>query len=427
LLVAHQCGEARVWQQEEVNWIARVATEVGKALYQARLFRRVEVENSQLQILKRSIQLLRDRPERDDILKVVVEAIRKAMKVDRAIVCRFDANWSGTVVAESVISSLPKTLGARIKDSCFARAYAEKRNDRAIAIDNIYAAQLSDCCLEQLEAFAVRACLVAPIEQNGQLFGLLIVQQCIEPRQWQQSESNLLIQLVLQASMALDRAFLEEEKHQAQQVAQTASQESQQQQAIFQRQISELIGDSITAFERLSQEVSHHSEAIATFLAQIHGTDAPATESASVQQIAYWEPSESARESEEAKDDLAWHDIVTMQDAIAQASEKINHLNQSYQQIFEAMERINALKEQASLPMAERANNPSIDAKRLRELSAETKPSFAQTQNLALTNQFLLEMVDMTSSISEEFTTVSESFNKLLAFLQKQSNSGDRS
>jgi methyl-accepting chemotaxis protein PixJ len=438
LLVAHQCDDARVWKGDEIQGVTQIATQVGFTLENARLLKQVEIESGQNHALKNFTQLLQPHLDREYILKAVVEEVRKTMKVDRALIYSFDENWFGTIIAESVVTGLPKALRARIKDPCFALDYAEKyRNGRVRAIDNIYEAELTDCHLEQLEAFAVRASMVAPILQDDRLFGLLIVHQCAQPRQWQQFETDFLSQLAMQAGLALDRARLREESDRAQQEAKRASQESQRQQAILQRQISEAVADGKMAFETFSQEIACQSEAIADFLARIQAIDATQTKRDSAQQIPYWEPSPRSQPSQETNGERLWDDMTTIQDAIAEATEKIKYLNHSYQKIFEMMNRINELKERTSkpsaLPAVYRASNLSIEAKRIQEVSedsslpiAEIRPSFSQTQNLALANQFLLEIVTMTNSVSEEFMTVTQSFNKLVAFLQERSNDRDR-
>jgi GAF domain-containing protein len=199
---------------------------VGFALDNATLLRQLETEGMQNRLLKNFTLCIREKLDEEDLLKVTVEETRKAIGADRAIVYRFDANWEGTVVAESVLPNFPRSLRATIKDPCFAKDYAQKyRDGRIRAINNIYEADLTECHREQLESFAVKANLVAPILMGDRLYGLLIVHQCSAPRNWQNLEIDLLTQLALQTGLALDRATLIEEVEQARQLAQKASQE----------------------------------------------------------------------------------------------------------------------------------------------------------------------------------------------------------
>ncbi|MEC4815008.1 MAG: GAF domain-containing protein [Scytonema sp. PMC 1069.18] len=148
----------------------------------------------------------------EEVLRTAVEEVRQAFKTDRVIVFRFDRNWDGSVVEESVAPGWPKALWSTVHDPCFAEEYIEKyRQGRVHAIDNIYEADTTECHIALLERFAVKANLVAPIIRENQLYGLLIAHQCSSPRVWQNSEKTLLAQLAAQVSFALDHAKLLEQ------------------------------------------------------------------------------------------------------------------------------------------------------------------------------------------------------------------------
>jgi methyl-accepting chemotaxis protein PixJ len=74
------------------------------------------------------------------------------------------------------------------------------------ATNNIYQASFSECYIQQLETFAVKANLVAPIVVGGKLLGLLIAHQCSQPRNWQKSEIELFEQFSRLVGLALERA-----------------------------------------------------------------------------------------------------------------------------------------------------------------------------------------------------------------------------
>ncbi|MGK7922189.1 MAG: GAF domain-containing protein [Trichodesmium sp.] len=160
-----------------------------------------------------------------DIFKTVVEEVREALQTDRVIVYKFDKNWQGKIVAESVDVQWPETLGAEITDPCFADRYVEfYQKGRVRAIADIYEAGLTECHIGQLEPFAVRANLVAPILANGELMGLLIAHHCAEPRQWIESEIEFFQQLAIQLGYAVDQALLLEKQRAATQQAQKLNQ-----------------------------------------------------------------------------------------------------------------------------------------------------------------------------------------------------------
>lgn len=161
------------------------------------------------QLFTDAVYQIRASVNKADILKAAVEETRNVIGSDRVLVYSLDENSQGIVIAESVAQGWPKALKATIKDPCFGAKYIEKyQNGRVHAIDDIYKVNLGQCYLEQLEAFAVRANLVAPLLNEGKLIGLLIAHQCSGPRVWQQSEIDLFTQIATQVGFALDNAKL---------------------------------------------------------------------------------------------------------------------------------------------------------------------------------------------------------------------------
>lgn len=145
----------------------------------------------------------------NEVFEIAVTEIRQALQSDRVIVYSFDENWKGTVIAESVDQNYPKALGAQILDPCFADKYVEKYiQGRVQATPDIYQAGLTECHLQQLEPFAVRANLVAPIVVNENLLGLLIAHQCSSTRNWQSGEIDFFGQTANQMGPALERVML---------------------------------------------------------------------------------------------------------------------------------------------------------------------------------------------------------------------------
>ncbi|MFN6488010.1 MULTISPECIES: GAF domain-containing protein [unclassified Nostoc] len=209
LLIAHQCSRPRDWQQSEIDLCSQIAMEVGFALDHARLLQRIEAEGVQSQLLADTIGIIRQSLNEEDVLKTTVEEVRKVLSTDRVMVYSLNGDWSGTVIAESVVLTYPKVLRSEIQDLYFAQGYVEEyQSGRVLAINNIYEAGLADYHINLLESFAVKANLVAPILKDEQLFGLLIAHHCSKPRDWQQSEIDLFGQIAMQVGFALDHARL---------------------------------------------------------------------------------------------------------------------------------------------------------------------------------------------------------------------------
>lgn len=213
LLVAHQCSGPRDWERSEIDVFAQIATQVGIALERVDLLEKQKISADKASILKDITIKIGSTLDVDNLFDITTKEIRSAMEADRVVVYRFDETWKGTVMAESVANNWPRSLGATIADPCFAQKYVEKyRRGRVQATPDIYQAGLTDCHIKQLEPFAVRANLVAPILVEGELLGLLIAHQCSGARNWEQSEIDVFAQLAAQVGLALERTELLEKQ-----------------------------------------------------------------------------------------------------------------------------------------------------------------------------------------------------------------------
>lgn len=209
LLIAHQCAETKNWQEWEIELVKQVGIQVGYAIDQAILVEK-KAETARLaQALNNITFHIREYLNADDIFNATVEDVRDVLQTDRAIVYLFDANWNGTVVAESVGSGWPTALGKKIPDPCFKDRYVKPyQRGRVKATANIYTAGLTECHIGQLKPFEVKANLVAPILFNQKLYGLLIVHQCASTRNWQEEEIEFFRQVATQVGFALDQAII---------------------------------------------------------------------------------------------------------------------------------------------------------------------------------------------------------------------------
>jgi GAF domain-containing protein len=155
------------------------------------------------------ISRIHDCSRAEDILKAGVESVRQALGCDRVVVYSLQPRSLGKVVAESVDPKFPPTIEITIDDPCFLSRHIDSyRQGRISAIDDIRTAKITPCHLETLEKFAVKANLVVPLPlPDGELYGLLILHQCSQPRGWKPEEIGLSTQMALQIGWALDNAI----------------------------------------------------------------------------------------------------------------------------------------------------------------------------------------------------------------------------
>jgi PAS domain S-box-containing protein len=147
--------------------------------------------------------------ELQEILQTTVDEVRQFMQADRVFMYRFQPDFSGVVAVESVHGEFTAILQSQVEDDYFKENFGEDYRQGHIQItEDIYTAGLTRSHIELLEQFQIRANLVMPILQGEALWGLLVVNQCSGPRQWQPLEIELLQDLSAQVGIALQQAEL---------------------------------------------------------------------------------------------------------------------------------------------------------------------------------------------------------------------------
>ncbi|MCA1993731.1 MAG: GAF domain-containing protein, partial [Coleofasciculus sp. S288] len=145
----------------------------------------------------------------EEILNTTVTQVRQFLASDRVAIYRFNSDWSGIIVVESVIEPWTPVLGTEIADPVFIEQYVEAyKQGRLQVVEDIYTAGLEPCHIELLAQFQVRANLVVPIVRGKELWGLLVAHHCRSSRQWQPLEIELLQQLATQVAIAVGQSQL---------------------------------------------------------------------------------------------------------------------------------------------------------------------------------------------------------------------------
>ncbi|MFB2934722.1 diguanylate cyclase domain-containing protein [Aerosakkonemataceae cyanobacterium BLCC-F154] len=194
---AYQLLQAEIEERKQVEAALR---EAEKALKQ---------QTERERMIAAIAQNIRQSLDSTEILNTTVAEVRKFLNTDRVFIYRFEPDWSGTIIVESVAPRFTPALGTNIQDTYFIETGGEPyRNGRIQAIADIDTAGLNQCHLELLAQFQVKASLVVPILKGQKLWGLLVAYHCSNPRKWQQLEIDLLQELATQVAIAIQQAEL---------------------------------------------------------------------------------------------------------------------------------------------------------------------------------------------------------------------------
>ncbi|MEH2326114.1 MAG: GAF domain-containing protein [Nostoc sp.] len=239
LLVAYQNSRPRYWQDEEINLLAQVGAQLGVALQQAESLKQMQVQTQKLaqaaarerkaaereKALAATVEKIRQSLEIHTIFATSTEEVRRLLEVDRVTIYRFGADWSGEFVAESLAQGWTpiKEIVPVVADDYLQETQGGRfANARSCVIKDIYSANYSICHIALLELMEARAYIIVPIFQGEKLWGLLAAYQNIKPRDWQEDEVDLLMQIGTQLGVGLQQAeLLEQTQRQKEEITQT--------------------------------------------------------------------------------------------------------------------------------------------------------------------------------------------------------------
>ncbi|MBW4453145.1 MAG: GAF domain-containing protein [Nostoc indistinguendum CM1-VF10] len=150
--------------------------------------------------------------ELETILHQTTIELRQFLNCDRVLIYRFEADDSGVIIAESTVAASAPLLGKNITDPCLGGKHREHYGRGCIqVVEDIYTAGLHPCHIDFLASLQVRANIVVPIFKEQDMWGLLIAQHCRQSRQWQQTETDLTLQLATQIGIAIGQAELRQQ------------------------------------------------------------------------------------------------------------------------------------------------------------------------------------------------------------------------
>ncbi len=166
----------------------------------------------QQQAVFRVITRLRQPLDLDTIFKATAAEVRQLLSADRVGMFRFHAEsgWNdGEFVSEDVDPEFPSAIAQKIHDHCFGDQFAvHYQHGRVQNVADIHNAGLSDCHIDILAQFQVKANLIVPLLQGRNLWGLLCIHQCRTTRQWQDTEIEFVQQIATHLGVALQHAEL---------------------------------------------------------------------------------------------------------------------------------------------------------------------------------------------------------------------------
>ncbi len=170
--------------------------------------------NEQQRALYRVISKIRASLDLETIFSTTTKETCKLLRAERIAVYRFSDDWSGKFISDFEFAEsgwIDQSLG---KNTVWTDSYLQEtqggryRHNETLVISDVRTANLSQCHLEILEQFHIRAYATAPIFIGQNLWGVLAAYQHSSTRKWQDSEIQFLSQVAGQLGFAVQQAEL---------------------------------------------------------------------------------------------------------------------------------------------------------------------------------------------------------------------------
>lgn len=226
--------------QQVMDEMKSVATHIATGIARKQADRELQEVAVREMAIARIIQRMRQTLVIEDIFAAATSELRRVIGCDRVVVYRFNPDWSGAVIAESIapnwipiithaddgqtINRLPDNIMSR--DGCLIQLsgspsgliedtylqdfeggeFHQKQFCRAI--NDIYLANFSPCYVEFLEQIQAKAYLIAPIHRGNKLWGLIATYHNAAAHGWQSSEISIVTQISAQLGVAVQQSEL---------------------------------------------------------------------------------------------------------------------------------------------------------------------------------------------------------------------------
>jgi PAS domain S-box-containing protein len=226
LLIAHQCDRPRQWQTWEIDLLQEISNQLAIAIRQAYLYEQLREE---LRDRQHAEEVIRQQADREVLLKEITQRIRQTLDLptvfetaareirqflyaDRVAIFKFDPQSNfvdGEFVSENVTQGISSVLANRMHDHCFGEQFAEDyRVGKFQAVSDIRNAGLTQCHVDSLAKYQIRANMVMPLLDGSQLWGLICIHQCSSARNWNTRDIDLIQQISIQLAIAIQQANL---------------------------------------------------------------------------------------------------------------------------------------------------------------------------------------------------------------------------
>lgn len=226
VLALHQCGQVRVWQDDEVQLLAIVADQAALALSQARAYEQVRALAKRETLINTITSAIRSSLDPQEIFAAITQQLGQALHVDGCALSLWtredefvqcvglhDSSKMGWVITpggqaasveEQALRPLPQST-VPIEGNPVLRQLL--LTQQPVVLNDL--SQYPEMTVPELPfRFPARALLVVPLLHDGQIIGSISLRQNNQARHWQLFEIELAQSVAAQAAIAVHQSRL---------------------------------------------------------------------------------------------------------------------------------------------------------------------------------------------------------------------------
>ena len=239
VLALHQCDEARVWQDDEMQLVFMVADQAALSLSQARAYEQAQALAKREALINTITAAIRSSLNPKDIFAAITQQLGVALQVDGCALslwtqedeyvqcvglydrgesvlvgCEFDSDreYNGekqktenkTENREPITSPLPRSVVPISGNPVLQQLLSTGEPAVISDLQDMPEFNVVDLPLRS----PARSLMVVPLISDGNIIGSISLRQTEEPRQWQQSEVDLAGAVAAQAAIAVQQSRL---------------------------------------------------------------------------------------------------------------------------------------------------------------------------------------------------------------------------
>jgi signal transduction histidine kinase/class 3 adenylate cyclase len=248
VLGLHQCGQPRLWQEDEVELLTMVADQAALALSQARAYEQVRALAKREALINTITTTIRSSLDPQEIFAAITQQLGQALHVDGCAlslwtredefvqcVGLYDASSPGQMISPERFASTPlesHPLPTSMPQSLVPIEGNPVLQQLLLTQQPVVLNDLEHCpemrVLEQPLRSPARSLLVVPLILDGEISGSISLRQNKHPRHWLPSEVELAQAVAAQAAIAVHQARLyQTTRQQAEQLLELDRQKTQ--------------------------------------------------------------------------------------------------------------------------------------------------------------------------------------------------------